>query len=506
MSDAVGNELRSRVVGYKLETEDFSESSPNLPQRLAIFGEANTANQADLDLTPKQITSAQQAGELYGFGSAIYLIMRILRPIFGGGIGGIPTVVYPQAAAIGATSKKISITPSGVATGNGTHTLIIAGRGVLDASSYDITINTDDTTDDITAKIEDVVNNVLGTPMICTSTDYEAVFESKWKGLTADELNISVEDNGNDLGITYTIDNDVQSGSGTPSIATSLGMIGNIWETAIVNSYGLVPSIMAALEAVNGVPDPTIPTGRFAAIVGKPFVAISGSVADDPSSITDARKTQVTIAVAPAPNSAGLSLEAAANMALLYCRKAQDTPELDVAGSSYPDMPTPTDIGSMSDYLNRDAFMKKGCSTVSLVNERYVVQDFVTTYHPVGETVPQFQYVRTLYSIDMNIKYTVQIKEQIYVVDHVIANDDDILSVEKFVKPKQWKGVLSKTAEELENRGLIVDSAFMQANTTVGISTTNPYRFNTTFKYKRSGVALISSITAVAGFNYGTLK
>jgi hypothetical protein len=57
----------------------------------------------------------------------------------------------------------------------------------------------------------------------------------------------------------------------------------------------------------------------------------------------------------------------------------------------------------------------------------------------------------------------------------------------------------------LVRRGLIVDAQFSKDNTTVELSGTNPDRLNTNFKYKRSGVARISSTTAEAGFNYGNV-
>lgn len=504
MGFAVGTELISRIVGYKITKGDFSESSPNLPQRIAILAEANTANQGTLDTTPKVITSAKQAGTLYGYGSPIYHIMRILRPVSGDGVGGIPTVVYPQAEAVGATAKVLTITPTGTATGNGTHTVKIAGRSGLDGVFYDINIVTGDTTDDITAKIYNAVNNVLGSPAIAADTTYEVELTSKWKGLTADGLSVTVDTGNNDLGITYTVTS-TQSGSGTPSIAAALTAFSNDWNTIVINGYGTQSGIMTALEQFNGIPDPDSPTGRFRGIVMKPFIALTGSVSDDPSAITDARLAEVTIAICPAPDSSGFHFEAAANMAVLFARQAQDTPHLDVAGRTYPDMPTPTSIGSMADYTNRDTIVKKGCSTVDLVAGKYTVQDFVTTYHPVGETPPQFRYCRNL-MLDFNVRYGYYLLELVNVVDHAIAANSDIVSASKVVKPKQWKQIIDKYAEDLASRALIVDPAFTQDSITVSISTTNPDRLETFFRYKRSGFARISSTTAEAGFNFGTLN
>ena len=502
-SDAVGSERISRIVGYKIVKGDFAQVTPNLPQRIAILAEANTAEQATLDLAEKEIISAQQAGNLYGFGSPIYHIMRILRPLAGGGIGGIPTVVYPQAVAAGAAAKVLTVTPVGTATGNGTHTLKISGRAGIDGTFYDINILKDDTTADITAKISDAINAVTGSPVTATNTDYEATLTSKWKGLTANDISVTVDTNDNDLGITYAVVS-IQSGSATPSISAALDLFGTNWNTIVINSYGTVTSILDTLEAFNGIPDPNNPTGRYAGIIMKPFIALTGSVADDPSSVTDGRKDEVTIAICPAPLSAGLPFEASANMSLLFGRQAQDNPHLDVAGRSYVDMPTPLIIGSMADYDNRDAIVKKGSSTVDLVNEKYQIEDFVTTYHPVGENPPQFRYSRNL-MIDFNIRFGYFLLELINVKDHAIAEDNDDVSAQKIIKPKQWKQIIDKYALSLSKKALIVVPAFMQDSIIIVISTTNPDRLETFFRYKRSGFARIASTTAEAGFNFGTI-
>ncbi|MBC7486081.1 MAG: hypothetical protein H7282_04960 [Cytophagaceae bacterium] len=503
-SDAVGLERVSRVVGYKLQKGNFSEVTPNLPQSIAVLGEANEANQAALDLTPWVFTSLQQAGIRYGFGSPIYSSLRILKPNSGRGSGGIPITVYPQAKAGGSVAKILYVTPTGTATGNTTHTVVLAGRYGLDGDTYDFTVNTGDTPAVICGKISSAVNSILGAPAIGTATSTEAVLTAKWKGLTSQDLVVSIDTNGNDAGVTYAVTQNT-AGAGTPTIGTSLSLFGNTWHTQVVNTYGAVPSIMTALETFNGIPDPTAPTGRYQATIVKPFIALTGSVLDDPSSLTDGRLNDVTIAICPAPLSKGLPYEAAANMCVLFARQAQDTPHLDVEGKSYPDMPTPKTIGSMSTYDFRDQIVQKGCSTVELVGGKYMVDDFVTTYHPLGENPPQYRYCRIL-NIDFNIRFAYYLKEEINVKDHVIANDDDIVTASKVVKPKQWKQVLNNLFEELESRALIVDSGFSSASLTVSIGTVNPDRLETFFKYKRSGVVRISSTTAEAGFNTGSLQ
>lgn len=501
MSDAVGSGRISRVVGYKITKGDFSNVTPNLPQRIAILGEVNTTNQATVAFDePREILSAQEAGQIYGYGSPIHMAMRILRPQ-AGGVGGIPTIVYPQEEASGAVANEQTITVTGTADANTTHNVVIGGRAILDGDSYAVNVEDGDTSTDVATKIADAVNGVLGSPFTAVAAADVVTLTAKFAGLTSQDLTVQVITGDEDAALTYAIA-ETAAGSGTPTVTSALNNFGDDWNTIVLNTYGLETSVLDELEAFNGIPDATNPTGRFAGIVMKPFVAVTGSVADEDTTITDARLNNVTIAVAPAPLSKGHPLEAAANMTVLFSKVSQNTPNLDVAGKVYADMPTPTSIGTMAVYNNRDAYVKKGNSTVSLSTGRYKIEDFVTTYHPVGELPPQFRYPRNL-MLDFNVKFGYRILEEENVVDHSISNDEDAVEASKVVKPKQWTAILNQYAEDLARRALIADAAFMQDSIDVSISTINPDRFETFFRYKRTGFARISSTTAEAGFNFG---
>lgn len=502
ISDAVNNSLVSKVTGYKIGRL-AQNSTQNLPMRIAIIGEANTANQSSLNEDATEITSAKQAGILYGFGSPIYHVMRILQPVNGGGVLGIPVVVYAQETPVGATANVQEITPLGVATANVTHYVTVSGRNTIDGQTYAFNVNVGDTTNDISQKIEDAVNGVLGSPFSATSTDYEATLTTKWKGATANDAVVTIDTNGNAAGITYTIQS-VTVGSGTPSIAGALAQFGNTWNTIVVNCYGDNSTILNALEAFNGIPDQDDPTGRYASTMMKPFFALFGTVEDDATTVTDSRLNEVTNLACPAPNSSGMSCEAAANYATLLAVQAQNNPHTDISGQFLPDMPVPSNgqIGSMAEYSFRDSAVKKGCSTVEFVNGNYKVCDFVTTYHPEGEIPVQFRYVRNLV-IDLNIFYGYYLLEQQYVVDKVISTDDANISVSGVIKPKDWKAILGGYFDRLSERALIVDSAFSFEGLQVGISSSNPDRLETQFPYKRTSFGRISSTTAQAGFNLG---
>lgn len=502
ISTAVGLERRARVAGYRITKGFFNDTSANLNQIIAIFGEANTANQGTLDTVKKEVTSAQEAGELYGFGSPIHQILRILRPVNSPGVGGIPTVVFPQETANDSTATAIEWTVAGNATKNATHTLKVNGRDNLDFQTYDYSVVKDDTPTVIAAKIALAVNSVLGSGFTATSTGAVVTFTTKWKGATSKEGNIVISNEGDAAGVTYSQTNRTE-GAGTVDLLPSLAQFGSTWYTSIINPY---IDKLEAFEQFNGIPYGTTPTGRYNPIDFKPSLAFFGSTLDDKDdlvAITGAtdRISQVTNVLCPAPKSNGCTWEAASNMVTIFARIAQDTPQLTVNNQSYPDMPTPNsgDIGDMSDYNNRDLLVKKGCSTVILENGAYKVQDLVTTYHPEGEVPLQYAYPRNL-NIDFNVREGYGILETLSVKDHVIIADNQVSDAQRTIKPRQWQSILSDYFEDLATRALITEPEFSKESCSVQRGESNPDRFETFFRYKRTGIARIESTTVEAGF------
>jgi phage tail sheath gpL-like len=506
ISTAVGLERTSRVSGYRIRKGFFNDETPNLPQMIAILGEPNTANEATLDFTRKEIISADEAGQIYGYGSPIHQIMRILRPVGSEGVGGIPTIVFPQEEPSGASAKTEKWTISGTVTKNQTHTIVVGGRSSLDFQSYSYNLVVGDTPGDVTLKIKDALAGVLGCPVTGTiegDDDEIIAITTKWKGLTANEIKISF-DSGDDLaGLTYA-KTSTTAGSGTPSIASALSQFGEDWITCVINPYK-VASILNDLEQFNGIPYSSSPTGRYTSTIFKPFMAYFGETSKlraDYEALTDAsgRVSQVTNVLCPAPGSSGAGWEAAANAVRLFARTMQDTPEKDVNAMFYPDMPVPLDgiIGDMSDYNVRDLLVKKGCSTVTLEKGAYKIQDFVTTYHLV-ETPLQFSYCRNI-NLDWNVYDGYRILEERSLRDKVLIRDEQITDSQNAVKLKEWKSVLYGYFEDLAEKALINEPDFSKASLKCRISETNPNRVETFFRYKRTGIARIESTDVEAGF------
>lgn len=508
VSNAIGQERVSRVIGYELLAANFQESTPNLPMRMAILGQANTANQTGLTNTPRQVTSEAEAGEIWGYGSQIHIMMRIIRSRFGDTTGGIPTVVYPQLPATSAAAQVDTITITGAATGAAVHFLRINGRTTLDGDSLAISIANGDAVADVASKIADAINACNSCPVSASAALGVVTVTTKWADVTAGDLNISIDTDSRPVGLSYAIaESTAAAGDSTANVTTSLGLFDENWNTIVVNPYG--KGLASVFETVNGVPGVATATGRYAPAVFKPFVALTGDVtADTVANVTaNLDADEATLVQCPAPNSEGWPFEAAANVAALLARQAQNSPHTDTAGSFYPDMPVPLDenIGVYNTYNNRDLIVKNGGSTVSLRNSRYVVEDLVTTYHPTGQNPPQFRYVRSLVQ-DWNVRFTYLLLQQDNVLDKAILADDQFTTQSNVIKPKQWRGLLTQMFEDLALRALIVDTAFSVASLQVGIDPVNPDRINDFFRYKRSGFARIASTTAEAGFNFGTIS
>lgn len=346
-----------------------------------------------------------------------------------------------------------------------------------------------------------VITSVAGTYPVGILT-----ITSKWLGITSSNLNLNIDTNGNLAGITYAQISDT-AGAGDADISDALAQFEDTWYTSVINSYGIdVPGSLDLLEEFNGAPDPTSPTGRYSATVFKPFMAFFGDTAhviDDLVDITDdtPRISQLTNVLCPAPYCLNFPWEIAANAVLRFCRIMQDTPHLTVAGQSYPDVIIPTNnlIGDMSDYENRDLLKSKGCSTVMLVNGQYQVQDFVTTYHPDGEVPLIFNEARYL-NLDWNIRDGYRILENANVKDKVIVADGQYTIVSNVIRPSDWKAILFTYIDYLAQIALINNPKFSKDSLVVQIDPDNPNRFNTTFRYKRTGTSEIESTDVTVGF------
>ena len=497
ISTAVDPTRISSVIGYALKKGTEGATGGYLPQSIAIIAEGNTASQATLP-TKLVFTSADEVAEVCGYGSPAHLAAKKVR---GNSIdvGGVRTVVYPLPEAASAAAQVNNITVTGTATKSATQYIIVGGVYV----SY--TVLKDETGDTILAKIKDAVNAVFDLSMTAGAITTNILpLTAKWAGQTSN--GIVVEFAGDDIGIT-PVNTEATAGAGEVLPTDALALFDNDWNTLVINALGTTTTVLDAYEAYNG--NSTDGIGRYNSENFKPFVSITGTAEDDKddlTALTDGRKNEQTNVIIPAPRSLSLPFEIAAVATALYSMMAQRDPKADMLDTRLIGIVPPQDLaaGDMDVYNNRDVIVKAGCSTTYLKDGDYFVKDFVTTYHPDGESPVQFRFVRNLAGIDFNIAYRTLFLDETYIKGKTIVDDGSPSQSENVIKPKQAKSVMiNNLINPFINDGIIVDAAYSIDNMLVGIDGTNPDRLNFKIPYKRSGLARIVSTDVVANFNLG---
>lgn len=507
ISDAVGLARISTILGYKIDKGNFATQTPNLPQRILVLGVANDSN--DGTVTHDEIeryNTAEAVGKKFGYGSPMHQAMRILKPSSGVGVGGIPILFSAQSPTGTACEKKIAVT--GSATKAGTATVVIGGRKTIDGDSYSFGYSNGDTATNLASAIKNAINGVKSCPYTATASAGDVTLTAKYKGLNSDvKVRVDFGDNAN--GITYAVSTTTAS-AGAPTVTGGLNNIGSEWVTMVVNTYSpSSTSILDEFQTFNGHPGVTS-TGRYSGIIMKPFIAITGVCTTgektDAKTYAAANDEEVTNAFAPAYGSEGICSEASANYALLESVIAQNSPHLDIINRKLQDMPAPDDMSiAKPTYDDRDIMVKGGLSTDVWNDGEYVIKDFVTTYHSSDDDQPVFRYVRDLY-VDFNMKYAYFIKQEKFVVGKIIVPDDSVPASgvsQDSIMPKTWRALVMDLIEDFASRGMLVDVDFTKQSLQVEINATNPNRLDTSFNYKRSGIARIGSTNVFAGFYFG---
>ena len=161
ISNAVYSNAVARVTGYALTPRDFSEGTDRLPQRITIFTVIEQSKQAGFSQWGERFTlsSVSEVLNLFGICPAYYL-MRILKPVNGGGVGGIPIDIYPILETTGVKANG-TLTVTGTATKTTNHAVIFNGRGTIDSQQAVFTIEKDDTPTEIRPKIKAAIDAMI---------------------------------------------------------------------------------------------------------------------------------------------------------------------------------------------------------------------------------------------------------------------------------------------------------------------------------------------------------
>jgi len=480
----------ARVVGVTTEFEDLRDASVLfLPQRIAVFAQGATA--VTFATTKKQVTSAKQVGDTYGYGSPAHLIARELFPVNGDGVGTIPVTIYPLEDDGGGAASAGDITPSGAATSAEEYRVRV--NGIL-SSGFTIPVGAV-VVATVVAQIVAAVNAVLEMPTIATDGATVANFVSKWFGATANDIFMEII--GPSAGVTFAITQHV-GGTVNPSLTAALAQVGNIWETIGINQMEFDDAV--TLDELSAFGE-----GRWGAIVRKPMVFCYGNTEiDQPTavSVTSTRGTDRTNVQLVAPGSVNLEFVVAAREVARVARVANSNPPTDY-GSQRATGLIPGLDGDQWDYPTRDAAVKGGSSTVEVVDSVVNMADTITMYAPVGETPPAYRYVVDIVKLQQ-IHFNVALIFATPEWDGAPLIPDDQPTVNPNAKtPKQAKAEIAGLIDALALQAIISDPAKAKKSITAVINSQNPKRLDIVFTVQLSGNSNIIDVTLKFGFFFG---
>ncbi len=495
LSTAVDLTAVARVVGIKTTFVNLRGGNVvNLPQRIAVFGQGNSA--ATYPTDKLQVTSAQTVAETFGFGSPLHLAVRELLPSNGDGVGTIPVTVYPLEDGVAAQTAAGDITPTGTATATGTARVIINN-----IQSQAFAIEVGDTVADVVTSITTAINAILDVPVIAEDatpgSSTEVGITAKWAGPTGNDINVAIE-GGDDTGITFAITQPT-GGSVNPNIDSALAQIGNVWETLVLNCLDIADTTTLDKYQTEG-------EGRWGALVRKPFTVWTGNTEADVNTaitVSDARKTDRINGQLVSPGSVDLPLVVAARQLARIAPLANNNPPHDY-GSQVASGLTPGADSVQWNYAQRDQAVKGGSSTIEVKDGDVNISDVVTFFHPTGDPTPAYRYLVDIVKVS-NILFNLDLIFATPEWDGApLIPDDQATTNRTAKKPKMAVAAVSSLIDNLALGAFISDPDFAKAQTQAAINDQNPKRLDVTTTMKISGNTNIISVDFNWGFFFGT--
>ena len=487
ISTAVSPDQRATTVGLETIYENLQQNIRFLPQRLGIIGQG--ADAASYDLEKKQIFSAFEAGTIYGFGSPLHLAARQLLPANNDGVGAIPVTIFPLAAGTTAAAGSISVSDD-VQTEQQTYIVKI---NEIRSEIITLPVDTDQT--EAISLIIAGINAILEMPVIATAAAAAVTLTAKWKGESGNDLKIELI--GIEAGITFAITQPT-GGAANPDVQPALDMVGLTWETMFLNCLNI--SDETALEKYR-----LFGEGRWQPIKPKPCLFFSGNTLTSVNSavaISDSRPLDRINVQLVAPGSNELPFVIAARQLARIVKIANSNPPVDYIGQTADGIVAGVDEDQWTD-TERDFAVKKGSSTIEVVDNQIQISDVVTFYHPTGDPIPAYSYVVDIIKI-MNVTYNIRlIFENTNWLGHPLIRNQDATNNPAARRPSAAAGALASLFEQLGLAAILVDIDFAKKSIIAGINTQNPRRLDISATYKISGNVGIISITQKWGFNFG---
>ena len=491
ISDAVDLSAVARVLGIKTEFVNLLGGGVVLlPQRVALIGQGSSSAVYSNDKA--RVTSAVEVGNLYGYGSPLHLAAQKLLPANGDGLGTVPLTVYPLDDDASGVASAGDITPSGAQTEAASYVVRVNN---IDSQAFVIPVSA--TVAARTALITAAINAEIDLPI--TAVDGTTVVDTtaKWEGTSSNDIVIEVIGS-TTAGTSFAITQHT-GGLVNPDVDDALALVGNVWETMLINCMEIADTTTLDKFQVFG-------DGRYGALVRKPPVVFTGITEVSPTAaiaISDARKTDKINSQIPEPGSNDLPFVVAARAIARIAVRANNNPPFDY-GSLQATGLVPGADGDQWDYTERDLAVKGGSSTIEVKDGVVNISDTVTFYHPTGDPTPAYRYVVDIVKLQ-NIIFNLDLIFSAPEWDGApLIPDDQATSNPAAKKPKSAVAAVAALVDSLALNAIISDPETAKTSIQAEIDSQNPKRLNLTVTVQLAGNTNIISVDLDFGFFFGT--
>jgi len=476
---------QAAAVGAAVRNVQFQTGAQNLPRKILIIGPqedppAVTPNQTYL------ITSAEEAGSIWGFGTILH---RLAIQAFKGA-RGIPVYVLPQPILVGGAASTGYITILNPASGNGTVNFYVAGLPVR------VSVRNGDTVDEIRDALVLEINSNTDLPVTASGTISGQVdMTSKsdgafWGDHISFDFNLGFQEE-NPPGVNFGT-SAMAGGAGTiPDMLASLeAALGSgdssnqEFFTDISHCYYDEIQTNADLSEYNGEGNDFV--GCYSKTVARPFRSLIGFVVPGSAGliggiaysnlVKDTDRTNGFLCVPGSPNHPA---EIGALTIGIMARIANNIPAQTYVGQILPDIypgQSSTDRWT-DDYDNRDLAVKNGLGVTTSQGNTVKLGNIMTFYHPDSVPIASNGYrsqisIAKLQNILYNIKLNFSQEKWTgcYIVDDVTkvlnTNDrqkardisaivDDLIALAVSFESHGWIYTAAFTIDKLQSGGYI---------------------------------------------------
>lgn len=383
---------QATAVGVGAKNLPFSFAGENVQSIIGIAGTYDPAITTITDEEPLEVISADDVGAKTGFGFPLH---RAAIKIFQGTEGAGTVYIIPQSETGTASAGEIAW--SGTITKAGTIYLRIANE------LYTVDIANAATIENVSDAVVAAVNEVAAAPVVAakTAVTFETTFTAKHKGLTGDDITITLYAAEGETGLAPTglvgAITAMTGGAGTPDIQDALDGLGTGDEanqlglTEFFHTYGVDTSTIDKISLYVG--EGNNFTGLYSKLIGRPFFSLNCDTTPGSAgytalkAITDARLNDRANGILGAPDEDDMPSDIAALASGIIGRLGQQNPAQNYAGQAL------SGVGRRSvsanrwtkDYSSgRDAAVKAGISPTKVISEQLFLQNVVTFYRPAS--------------------------------------------------------------------------------------------------------------------------